>query len=333
MTKRYVIIGAGAVGGGIGGLLAVHDVPVTLVARGEHLDRMRSDGLRLRMPDSDRMIPVDAIAGPDEIQLTPGDVLVLATKTHQAESALADWAGVRVGDSSAGESLPLLVALNGVAAESRALRWFRRVHGVSVWMPSARLAPGEIILRGADPAGVLHLGRVPARLTTAADRALLGRVAEDWTTAGFRVLLPDDVLPWKYSKLLSNLGSAVQALLGTGGDDITEALRDEARHIYAEAGVSVVPDAEVQEAWEGMRIEPVSGQPEGLGGSTWQSMVRRTGSTEADFLNGEIVAMANSLGLSAPLNAGVARLIREASRTGALPGELTVVDLRVALGL
>ena len=46
MPKRYVIIGAGAIGGSVGGRLHQAGRDVVLVARGPHLDALRRDGLR-----------------------------------------------------------------------------------------------------------------------------------------------------------------------------------------------------------------------------------------------------------------------------------------------
>gem|GEM_PF-6621033 len=43
---RYVIIGAGAVGGSVGGLLERAGESVVLIARGEHGDRIRQGGLK-----------------------------------------------------------------------------------------------------------------------------------------------------------------------------------------------------------------------------------------------------------------------------------------------
>lgn len=333
--RRYVIIGAGAIGGGIGGLLAAHDIATTLVARGEHLARMRRDGLRLRLPEATHTVPVEAIGGPDEIELTPDDVLVLATKTHQAEAALAAWADAPVGEQTAGSALPLLTALNGVRAESLALRWFARVFGVCVWMPAVMVTPGEVIVRAAPRRAVLHTARVPAELTDDRDRALLQAVAADWASAGLSVPLPADVMAWKYRKLLGNLANAVQALLGPVEDveDIVAAVRAEAQEIYAASGVVMNAEAEEHEHRSAFSVQPVPGAPEVMGGSTWQSMTRGSGSTEVDFLNGEIVAMAHALGRSAPVNQALARLTRRASAEGWSPGELGVDDLRTALGL
>ena len=47
---RYVVVGAGAVGGTIGVRLAEAGRDVVLVARGRHLDAIREHGLRLDDP-------------------------------------------------------------------------------------------------------------------------------------------------------------------------------------------------------------------------------------------------------------------------------------------
>ena len=49
---KYLIIGAGGVGGAVGGFLAAGGKDVTLIARGAHLAAIREKGLHLR---SDRL--------------------------------------------------------------------------------------------------------------------------------------------------------------------------------------------------------------------------------------------------------------------------------------
>ena len=127
MPNRYVVVGAGAIGGAIGGRLHQAGRPVVLVARGQHLEVLRRDGLRLRTPDEDVRLDVPVVGRPDELTLTPDDVLVFATKTQQVDAALQTWADVdvRVDGTvvgTAGALLPALMALNGVAAEPMAQR-------------------------------------------------------------------------------------------------------------------------------------------------------------------------------------------------------------------
>src|SRR5690242_21117665 len=100
-------------------------------------------------PSDTRRVWVRAVADPEEISLTPQDVLVLATKTQQAEAALVQWTDVPVaGGGTAGERLPLITALNGVASEWLALRYFARVYGAGVWMWANHTVPGRVVLSG-----------------------------------------------------------------------------------------------------------------------------------------------------------------------------------------
>ena len=85
---RYVILGAGAVGGALGGRLAQAGRDVVLIARGEHLAAIRRDGLRLRTPEEDITLPVMAAAAPGEVDLRPDDLLVATAKTQQLGTLL-----------------------------------------------------------------------------------------------------------------------------------------------------------------------------------------------------------------------------------------------------
>lgn len=62
---------------------------------------------------------------------------------------------------------------------------------------------------------------------------------------------------------------------------------------------------------------------EHTGGSSWQSLVRGTGSIEADHLNGEIVLLGRLHGVPTPVNAVLQRRARQAAATGAGPGSIT----------
>ena len=156
---RYIIIGAGAVGAGIGGRLYESGHDVALVARGPHLAALRADGLRFSTPEGTRTLAVPAVGGPEELELGPQDVLVLAVKAQHTASALEPWPSRPVvgEDGTAGELLPLVCAQNGVVNERAAMRWFRRVYGMSVWMPATYLEPGAVAVPAAPFSGILNL--------------------------------------------------------------------------------------------------------------------------------------------------------------------------------
>jgi 2-dehydropantoate 2-reductase len=326
---RYVFVGAGAIGSALGGLLAQRGSTVLLVARGAHAAAMAADGLTLRCPDGTSTIRVPVVTGPEDVRLTVDDVLVLTTKTHQAEAAVEQWADVPVHDhagavaGSAGELLPIFTALNGVAGEEIALRRFERVFGVCVWFPTVLTEPGEVIVRTRSPRGVFHIGRYGA---AAEDADLVDALGAEWGTAGFQVVRADDVMRWKYRKLLANLSNALQALLGdtTGADDVRRAAEDEAGDVLASAGIAYAGDDEVRTAWGGLSFEPVPGEPAQLGGSSWQSLVRGTGTIETSYLNGEIALLGRRIGRPAPVNAKLTALASHAARVGLRPGSLGV---------
>src|ERR1700753_574936 len=90
---RYIIIGAGAVGGTIGGRPALAGHDLALVARGAHLAALQEGGLRLSTPLGTDTVKALAVGGPDEIELRPDDVLVVATKSQDSVAVLSPWAG------------------------------------------------------------------------------------------------------------------------------------------------------------------------------------------------------------------------------------------------
>ena len=335
--RRYVIIGAGAIGGGLGARLVQAGVPTVLVARGDHLAALQEHGLRLRTPAEDVTLPVTAARSIADVTLGPDDVLVVSVKTQQLLDVLPEVADAPVRDrdgallGNAGDLLPAFLATNGVSAERLAARYVRRVFGICLWMPAVHLEPGEVVIRGVPISGVLHLGRVPLERADRDDQDLLEEVASDWRRATFAVALPADVMAWKHRKLISNLANVLDALVDdqAAARPVRTAADQEARTVLAAAGVAVIDDAtEAAARAEGFTVEPVPGLEDArLGGSSWQSLTRGTGSIETDYLNGEIVRIAHEHGLAAPVNARLSRLARIAVRDGSGAGSVSAADL------
>ncbi|MBL1103633.1 ketopantoate reductase family protein [Streptomyces sp. 5-8] len=325
---RYIIIGAGAVGGTVGGRLAQAGREVVLVARGRHLAALREHGLRLRVPEGELTYRPPAVDGPDPLgELRADDVLVLSVKTQDTVAALDTWADVPVaGGGTAAERLPLVCLQNGVEGGRLALRRFRHVYGVCVWLPSAFVEPGVVSAAGAPLTGILTLGRVPHGTDDTARR-----IAADLTEAHFEAPVVPDVARWQYAKLLANLGNALEAVAGPVASDEARALfarvRAEGEAVLAAAGIPYASAAEEQAA-RGDKVTqvPLDGGPRG-GGSSWQSLVRGTGTIEADYLNGEIVLLGRLHGVPAPLNELLQRLADRFARERRAAGSLPVAEL------
>jgi 2-dehydropantoate 2-reductase len=324
---RYIIIGAGAVGGTIGGRLSESGHEVVLVARGPHLDALRTHGLRLATPAGTSTLRIPSVGQPDELELRRGDVLVVAVKTQDAAAAHAEWAWRPVrGGTVAAESLPVVCAQNGVAGERFALRRFRQVYGMCVWLPAAHLEPGTVEAQGAPMAGMLQIGRYPSGIDATA-----AQIGEDLAKSNFLAPVSADVMRWKYGKLLANLGNAIEAVCGhSAGDGAAELRRRAAAEgaaVLEAAGIAYASAGESAEMrGDRVQIQPVNGSPRG-GGSSWQSLARGTGSIEADFLNGEIVLLGRKHGVPVPVNEVLQRLANQAARERKAPGSVTADEV------
>ncbi|MEU6760434.1 2-dehydropantoate 2-reductase N-terminal domain-containing protein [Streptomyces sp. NPDC005409] len=321
---RYIIIGAGAVGATIGGRLAQAGGEVVLVARGAHAQALQADGLRLTTADGERVHRLPVVTGPQELgELRPDDVLLLTVKTQDAIAALDAWGAAEVaGGGTAAQRLPLLCAQNGVESERLALRRFARVYGVCVWLPATFLEPGVVSALCAPLTGILHLGRAAG----GAD-AVARAVAADLGKAGFEAPVVEDVMRWKYAKLLGNLGNAIQATTGPQPHPAKAALLlravREGKSAFAAAGIAYASEAEQALARDG-KVNP----PEGVrGGSSWQSLARGTGSVEADYLNGEISLLGRLHGVATPVNDVLRHAANIFAREGLPPGAMSIADL------
>lgn len=315
---RAVVLGIGAVGGTIAARLADAGTEVLALARGEHAAAVRAHGLRLDTPDGSLSARMDVVERPEDLRLREDDVLVLATKSQHT-------AGVLESLPPAARDLPLLLAQNGVANEREAARRFADVHGVCVMLPALHTRPGHVSVF-CRPSGVLEVGRFPA-----GSDATDAHVAQTFGAAGLLTRVREDVQAYKYRKLLTNLGNAVQALLGTDGgverEEATGALHRravaEGERVLAMAGVPLLDlDEWRRDVAARLETADVDGVERG-GGSTWQSLVRGAGSVEADHLNGEVVLLARLHGTTAPVNEALRRAVVDVARERRPPGALT----------
>ncbi|MET9898764.1 2-dehydropantoate 2-reductase N-terminal domain-containing protein [Streptomyces sp. NPDC006446] len=325
---RYVIIGAGAVGGAVGGRLAEAGHEVVLVARGAHLAALRADGLRFVTPEGPRTHRLPAVDGPEALgELRADDVLVLTVKTQDSEAALRDWGPSPVaGGGTAAERLPVVCAQNGVESRRLALRRFRRVYGVCVWLPATFVDPGVVAAPGSPLTGILHLGRVPHGTDDT-----VRRIAAELETARFEAPVVPDVARWQYAKLLGNLANAIEAVSGvlTGEEGLAlfARVRAEGAAVLDAAGIAYAGEEEQSRARaDKITFKPFDGSERGAG-SSWQSLHRGTGTIEADYLNGEIALLGRLHGVPTPLNDLLQRLANTFARERRAAGSMPVTEL------
>jgi 2-dehydropantoate 2-reductase len=299
-VSAYVVYGAGAVGGVIGARLHLAGHEVTLVARGPHLSRIRSHGLRLDTADGVEVIRAAATDAATEVDWSAGPVVILAVKSHQTEAALADLLGC------APESTPVVCAQNGVANEMAALRVFARAYAITVMLPSQHLEPGLVVQACHPVPGILDIGRFPEGTDDVTDR-----VAADLRSAGFESVPRADIMAWKYRKLVTNAVGDVSAVLPDEAEELKPRVRAEAEAVLAAAGIRAVSQEEdLERRGDLLRYRSDVEGPNSLG----QSLARGTPGTEVDHRAGEIVLLGRLHGVPTPANERVQSEVHRLAR-------------------
>lgn len=317
---RYLIYGAGGVGGVIGARLHQSGHQVVLIARGANLEALSSRGLRLISPLEEVVLKLPVAGSVQEAGVSESDIVLLTAKSQDTLSALN--ALRRAGSAD----VPVVLGQNGVDNERTALRLFNNVYGMLVLLPATHLEPGVVVTYGTRYSGTLPVGRYPSGTDARAEQ-----IASALSASQFKSEARADIMTYKYAKLLRNLANSVQAICGTDVDtaELTDAVRAEGRQILDAAGIDYRVDlASLRQGWE---VREPDRHSRG-GGSTWQSITRGTPEVETDYLNGEIALHARLLGLDAPLNRTLQDLMREALAHGHKPGWRSPESILAAAG-
>ena len=184
-------MGAGAIGGCFGGLLAKRGLDVTLVARGDHLHAIQQKGLQVIHPDGKYSIDVKATDDPSEVG--PVDLIILSVKTYQNEQAIPMMKPLIERDSA------VITLQNGIESPAE----------VGQASGPERVLPGvAYLLCNIDSPGVVRQRAPVARMTfgeangNQSVRAI--ELRDTFSKAGIEANLSEDIMKSLWSKLLYN---------------------------------------------------------------------------------------------------------------------------------
>lgn len=198
---KIAVMGSGGVGGYFGARLAATGNDVTFMARGAHLDAIRSSGLRVRSPLGDVHIqPADASDEPGEVG--PVDIVLFATKLYDTESA------GKLCKPFIGADTAVISLLNGVDSEEELSRILGTEHVVGgVARISAEIAAPGVIQHHTNFA-IIEFGELDGRKSGRLQAFLAAATAAD-----IDARLCDDIniVIWQKFLLLASF-SAVTAL-------------------------------------------------------------------------------------------------------------------------
>jgi 2-dehydropantoate 2-reductase len=335
---RFIMCGAGAIGGTIGANLARvgHEV-LFIEPWTEHREAINAKGLVLKGVNGTHTLKVRAVARASDIAFNDDDVVFMAVKSYHTPEA-AD--ALRAATSL---ELPVFCSQNGVRNEEMVAKRFRNTHGVMLLIGAKVLEAGEVINTSSGPVG---LGRYPEGLDDA-DHA----VAAVLEKAGFKVYTSAAIMRTKWNKLLLNLNNASHGLTGLSGQEarhdavmrqILAAVHEEGVRTLRAAGIAFEPppgEVPLEERIRELRAadyrppqipegEEMKGRP-----SLWQDLYHKRGRAEDDYFNGEIVRLGQQAGVPTPINAKLLELCTAVAQAKEPPGKYTPDQLRRLLGV
>ncbi len=288
---KFLVVGAGALGGCVAALLHRSGHGVRVTARGDHLRALSRDGLCLRRPQGELRVKF-----PVAERFVPlvEEVVLLCVKSQDTARAIAGLP----------PETPIVCMQNGVENEIYVHAAGHPTYGALTWIFAAHLEPGVVALHAAGCPGLFALGAWPAGVGRAA------QVAQALREAGFDAQARADVMRWKRGKLVSNLPGALQAAGAPHGPAEIEAIVAEGEAVLRAAGLDWIPPTELRASSAHIVHAEIDGAPR-PGGSLWQSRQRGRPS-EVHYLNGYIVRLGRAHDVPTPLNEDALRALQEA---------------------
>lgn len=184
-------MGSGGLGGFFGGWLASSGADVTLIARGEHLNAIRKNGLRVTSQLGDRHV-VNVTATDDSGEIGPVDIILFCVKNYDLAEA-SDMCRPMLKPATA-----VISMMNGVEASTRIGSILGDQHAVTglTYLPSNIAAPGVIAHVGTKTDMVFGEtdGAMTPRLTAfcriCREAGLDAEVSPDIVTAAWAKFVP-----------------------------------------------------------------------------------------------------------------------------------------------
>ena len=289
---RIAVMGAGGIGGNLGGLLARSGNEVSLIVRGAHLEAIRQHGLRVKMPQDEFTAEVHATNDPGEVG--PVDLVLFTVKTYHNADAIPAMRPM------VGEATAVLSLQNGVETfdELAQVLGFECVLWGSAYFGAYIEAPGVITNRGVSP--TILFGEV-----IKPERPRAQRIQETFQKAGINVELSDDMTKTLWTKFI--ILSSAAGITCAARHLIRPLLENsEAREMW----IAGMREVEAVDRAKGVDLDPeVVEQTMGLVESLpWDYQISmhadldRGGPLELEAINGAVVRMGQQLGISTPVN-------------------------------
>jgi 2-dehydropantoate 2-reductase len=291
---RIAVFGAGSVGGYFGGRLALAgEDDVVFIARGAHLQALRTQGLRVQSPKGDFTVP-SVQATDDPTQVGPVDAVLVAVKAWLVPES------VQAIRPMLGPGTCVVPLQNGLEAPAQvtAVLGPQHVLGGTCVISSTVAAPGCIRHLGLEPS--ITFGDIDNRLDPRAER-----LREAFLRAEVTAIIPADIQVAIWEKFMAirfgPVGAVARAPAGV--------LRSvpETRRLVEQAGVETLTVARARgiDLAEDSPVKMMAALDTIAPGiiASLQRDIEGGRPSELDALTGALVRLGAEVGVATPLHA------------------------------
>jgi 2-dehydropantoate 2-reductase len=291
---KICVLGAGALGCAIGGVLAEAGCAVTLVTRNAaHVEAIRRGGLQLVEDARERSVAVRATT--DCSTLEPMDLVIVLVKSFHTRQAIESARSiVRPGTV-------VLSLQNGLGHEDVLAEVVGRdkVMAGKTYVGGVLLSPGCVLIGTAGKETLI--GELDGRISP---RALA--IRDEFRRAGLQITLSENIVGTMWDKLLVNVSTgALSGITSLTYGELYKVPEIEACALAAVGEAMAVARAcgvelatrEPRDAW----LKAAEGLPADFKTSMLQSLEKGS-VTEIDFINGAVVRWGERGGVPTPVN-------------------------------
>lgn len=307
---KICVLGAGALGCAIGGVLTEAGNEVWLVNRGQaHVDAMKQHGLVMRDKGLDRVVPVRATTDCREVAASGGpvDLIIVLVKSFHTRAAIEAALPI-VGEHTAVMSLQ-----NGLGHEDTLAEVVgrSRVLAGKTYAGGVMLAPGYII--AGTQGKETHIGELDGGITER-----VSRIADTFNRAGLTTTVSPNIMGTMWDKLLVNVATgALSGITGLPYGALYQVPEVEACAVAAVAEAMAVARAsgielsvtDPRQPW----VMAAADLPPEFKASMLQSLEKGS-VTEIDYINGAVVRQGAKVGVPTPVNQALVACIKGIER-------------------
>jgi len=302
MKMKICVLGAGALGSSIGGVLAEGGSDVYLIDQWpDHVNEINRRGLTLREGTIDRTVNVKARK--DCTGIGHADLIIVLVKSFHTKEAI-EGAGAIIGDNTMVMSIQNGLGNDETLAE---VVGQERLIGAKTYVGGVLLGAGHVIAGTKNK--VTYIGEFDGKIT---DR--ITKVADEFNKAGLLTTISTNIVGMTWDKLLINV--ATGALSGItkltyGGlykvkeiEECALAAVAETMAVAAASGV-ILSIKDPSQAW----FMASDGLPDEFKTSMLQSLEKKQ-KTEIDFINGAVVRWGEKYNIPTPVNKTIVALVK-----------------------